>query len=138
MHAAHRDLRKRLVAGRDAEMAAVRARMGSESVDVIMGRGLDFAPDSFRLRCLHAHVADYLVRGTNRIGKQVLTDLEARGVSTTGCTGCSEYCSMVAPIRSVPWQFRSHKKRMKQNVNRQILKEKDVLTPVRSTQLPLF
>lgn len=130
MHFAHRDLRRRLVAGRDSELDQVRERLGSEAVDLIMGRGLDFDPNSNRLRCLHAHVADYLVRGTNQIGKQVLADLEARGVRTTGCAGCAEHCGMAAPLQSVAWKFKSHKTRMRKSIRRQIGKEKDVSTPV--------
>ena len=39
------------------------------------------------VKCLHAHTADYLVRGDNKIGEWTLKELEKRGVSAGGCSG---------------------------------------------------
>ena len=45
-------------------------------------------------KCLHAHVADALMRGrgANAIGRQTLELLEARGVQTDGGDRCREQC----------------------------------------------
>lgn len=45
-------------------------------------------------KCLHAHVADALMRGreANAIGSSTLDLLEARGVGSSGCDRCREQC----------------------------------------------
>lgn len=42
------------------------------------------------VKCLHAHISDYLLRGSNEIGKQALMQLDQAGVDTAGCNGI--YC----------------------------------------------
>ena len=39
------------------------------------------------VKCLHAHVADELVRDDNEIGKLVLDELKSAGQDTRGCDG---------------------------------------------------
>lgn len=38
-------------------------------------------------KCLHAHVADFIMRGTNRIGEMALEELSKNGVDVNGCKG---------------------------------------------------
>lgn len=46
-------------------------------------------------KCLHAHVADVLMRGSgaNEIGRATLELLEKRGVAISGGERCSEQCN---------------------------------------------
>lgn len=43
--------------------------------------------DVDKVKCLHAHLADHLVRGDNKIGELVEAELKRKGVSTSGCQG---------------------------------------------------
>ena len=43
--------------------------------------------DVDQVKCLHAHLADHLIRGDNKIGELVEKELESKGVSTQGCGG---------------------------------------------------
>lgn len=44
------------------------------------------------VKCLHAHTADYLLRGDNLIGMLVLEKLRDREVEVRGCAQCSDQC----------------------------------------------
>jgi hypothetical protein len=39
------------------------------------------------VKCLHAHLADYLLRGNNLIGQWVHDELDKKNVSVSGCAG---------------------------------------------------
>lgn len=39
------------------------------------------------VKCLHAHVADELIRDDNAVGQLVLADIEAAGHDPKGCSG---------------------------------------------------
>lgn len=43
--------------------------------------------DVDQAKCLHAHLADHLIRGDNKIGELVEKELMHNGVSTKGCNG---------------------------------------------------
>jgi len=43
--------------------------------------------DTDHVKCLHAHLADHIVRGDNKIGEMVEKELMNKGVSTKGCKG---------------------------------------------------
>ncbi len=44
------------------------------------------------VKCLHAHLADYLSRGTNPLGKLVWDELKRRGVAVEGSDCCYRWC----------------------------------------------
>lgn len=122
-HEVHHALRQRVVAARQVELQVARARLGDEVVDLVMGRGLDLARNSSGLRCLHAHAADHLVRGTNMIGRAVLEDLAERGVEVEGTDSCAEYCGMAVPLEQVEWTFCTQKQALRLAVRKQIKRE---------------
>jgi len=47
------------------------------------------------IKCIHAQVADFLLRGNNEIGRKSLEYLEKeRGVDIRGCNTCSQQCNL--------------------------------------------
>lgn len=46
------------------------------------------------VKCLHAHVADHLLRGDNEIGKLAIDMIESKGVDMKGCGDCWQQCSL--------------------------------------------
>lgn len=57
-------------------------------------------------KCLHAHVADALMRGrgANAIGRDTLELLEARGVPTGGRDRCQEQCNFRVEETAESWR----------------------------------
>lgn len=57
-------------------------------------------------KCLHAHVADALMRGreANAIGRMTLEFLEGRGVASTGCDRCREQCDYRVEETAESWR----------------------------------
>ncbi|HEY8486090.1 MAG TPA: DUF501 domain-containing protein [Limnochordales bacterium] len=45
------------------------------------------------VKCLHAHLADYMVRGSNPVGEEVARRLESEGTPLQGTDQCWRYCS---------------------------------------------
>jgi len=125
-NAEHHRMRRQLTEGRGPEMQRAREVLGSATVDIIMERGLDLPLNSSKIRCLHAHTADELVRGRSLVGRQVLQDLVERGVEVNGTTACGEYCSMRTPLSKVVAAFESHKKALRLMQQRQLRKEDEI------------
>lgn len=57
-------------------------------------------------KCLHAHVADALMRGrgANAIGRATLELLEARGVPVDGGDRCNEQCNYGEEETAESWR----------------------------------
>mmetsp|Transcript_67984 Transcript_67984/g.188276 ORF Transcript_67984/g.188276 Transcript_67984/m.188276 type:complete len:331 (+) Transcript_67984:76-1068(+) len=108
---AHRLLRQHLVADRPDELADVRAHYGEVTFAVAMGAGLaSMRPDSADVKCLHAQVADELVRaGGNSIAQQALRDIEDQGVRIDGTEECCDNCDMRIPLEQARWRLNSCK-----------------------------
>jgi len=120
---AHHSLRLRLTEGRADELAYVRKTLGNATVENVMGHGLDQPRGSTKLRCLHAHAAEELVRGRSLIGKQVLQDLKERGTAVDGTADCCDYCNMCMPLGNTSWDFVSRKKVLRKLKDRQSKQE---------------
>jgi len=119
----HNLLRRRLTEGRELEMQRVREVLGSKTVDLLLGRGLDLPLNSTKIRCLHAHTADELTRGGNLVGQQVLQDLMARGVAVNGTDSCGEHCGMKAALSKISWHFETHKSALRHMQRKQAQRE---------------
>jgi len=116
---AHRDLRRHLVEGRTVTLDKVRENLGKETVDTILSMGIaTMRPSSTDVKCLHAQVGDELVRGANAIGKQVLADLEARGVDVTGNDRCCDHCNVHVALEDARWTMESAKNTLGQRLRR--------------------
>lgn len=73
----------------DSDRAFIEKQLGPEGATHFMESGIigittDKVDD---VKCLHAHVADEILRGKNSIGKSTLTQLESLGINIKGCNG---------------------------------------------------
>ena len=60
------------------------------------------------IKCVHAQVADYLLRGRkeNMIGTMCVDMLqEERGVDVNGCTNCKQQCDLNVPKEEANWWY---------------------------------
>jgi len=116
---AHRLLRLELIGDRSAELAEVRQILGEQAFAIAMRSGLaslrpEARPD---VKCLHAQVADELVRGgDNPIAKQVLRDIEDQGVLIHGSEECCDNCDVRVPLPLARWKL----DRCKNNVGKRL------------------
>ena len=90
--------------------------LGAKGCENMMGSGiigvtLDKTDDA---KCLHAHTADYFLRGgDNLIGKYVLETLARKGIDSTGCTDCWQQCDKNVDKLSASWWYMSVKNKEK-------------------------
>eukprot|EP00444_Apocalathium_aciculiferum_P027896 CAMPEP_0183438836 /NCGR_PEP_ID=MMETSP0370-20130417/77635_1 /TAXON_ID=268820 /ORGANISM="Peridinium aciculiferum, Strain PAER-2" /LENGTH=254 /DNA_ID=CAMNT_0025627151 /DNA_START=215 /DNA_END=979 /DNA_ORIENTATION=- len=116
---AHRLLRLELIGDRSAELAEVRQILGQQAFAIAMRSGLaslrpEARPD---VKCLHAQVADELVRGgDNPIAKQVLRDIEDQGVLIHGSEECCDNCDVRVALPLARWKL----DRCKNNVGKRL------------------
>lgn len=105
---AHRLLRLELIGDRSDELAEVKSQLGDRAFDIAIRSGMaslrpEAKPD---VKCLHAQVADELVRdGNNRIAQQVLKDLEDQGVPVHGSDECCDNCNVGIPLELSRWRL---------------------------------
>merc|ERR1712032_1312333 len=105
---AHRLLRLELIGDRAQELTEVESLLGENAFGIAMRSGLaslrpEAKPD---VKCLHAQVADELVRdGGNLIAQQVLRDIEDQGVSVRGSEECCDNCDINVPLARARWQL---------------------------------
>lgn len=118
---AHRLLRMRLVVERPEELADVREHYGAQTFAVALGAGLaSMRQGSADVKCLHAQVADELVRGGgNAIALQALKDIEDQGIPATGTDECCDNCNVHVPLEQVRWRLRSCKNSAGKRLSRQ-------------------
>ncbi len=57
------------------------------------------------VKCLHAHTADYLLRGNNKIGEMTLAILKNNGVDVNGCDNCHQQCNGQHKIDDSSWFY---------------------------------
>uniref|UniRef100_A0A7S4SSG3 DUF501 domain-containing protein n=1 Tax=Alexandrium monilatum TaxID=311494 RepID=A0A7S4SSG3_9DINO len=108
---AHRLLREHLAGDRPEDLADVRAHYGEQTFAVAMGAGLaSMRPDSKDVKCLHAQVADELVRGGgNLIALQALRDIEDQGILPEGTDECCDNCDVHVPLEQARWRLHTCK-----------------------------
>ncbi len=61
---------------------------------ILFQTGLAGITRADHVKCLHAHLADYLSRGTNPIGELVWSELKRRGVPVCGSESCWRWCQL--------------------------------------------
>ncbi|CAM9603549.1 unnamed protein product [Ectocarpus fasciculatus] len=112
---AHGMLRRRLVT--PDKMGLVEETIGKEGAGRFLDSGITgVTPGKVRdAKCLHAHVADALMRGrsANAIGRATLELLEARGVRTDGGDRCSEQCNYRVEETADSWRYTPQKNKQK-------------------------
>lgn len=117
---AHRVLRRDLTADRPVELESVQGHLGPTTFEIAMDAGLcsvrrDAVPD---VKCLHAQVADELVRGDNLIAQQALRDIEELGFRADGGAECCDHCDVRVPLGQGRWQFSSCKNSLGKKLSR--------------------
>jgi len=118
---AHRLLRLQLIGDRSKELAEVRALLGEDAFAIAIRSGLaslrpEAKPD---VKCLHAQVADELVRnGGNLIAQQVLRDIEETGVPIHGSDECCDNCNTQIPLQFARWQMTKCKNNVGKRLSR--------------------
>ena len=79
---AWRSIRKSAVTMEDREY--MDEKLGIEGTKFLMDSGIiGCTIGKLQVKCLHAHIGDHLMRGTNEIGKEALAKLETRGLSVS-------------------------------------------------------
>ena len=64
---------------------------------VLFKTGLAGITRAEHVKCLHAHLGDFLCRGTNPIGEIVWQELQRRGVAVHGSAACWKRCMPTIP-----------------------------------------
>lgn len=108
----HSEMRAALMT--DKDRARLDERFGSPAhVAAFMASGLaGMSPSKVDdVKCLHAQLGDWLLRGTSPIGAEVAAQLEGRGVSLGGCEGCHEQCNVRSQETAATWFYQSPKNR---------------------------
>ncbi|CAM9310543.1 unnamed protein product, partial [Hapterophycus canaliculatus] len=112
---AHGQLRRRLVT--PDKMSLVEETIGKNGAERFLDSGITgVTPGKVRdAKCLHAHVADALMRGrgANAIGRATLELLEARGLRTDGGDRCSEQCNYRVEETADSWRYTPQKNKQR-------------------------
>merc|ERR1712070_59346 len=84
------------------------------------------------VKCLHAQVADELVRdGGNLIAQQVLRDIEDQGVPAQGSEECCDNCNVTVPLSMARWRL----DKCKNNVGKRLSRSRKQAAASRATSL---
>lgn len=131
---AHRLLRLQLIGDRPSELSEVERLLGADAFAIAMRSGLaslrpEAKPD---VKCLHAQVADELVRGGNNvIAQQVLKDIEDQGVPVNGSRECCDNCDVKTPLEFARWRL----DKCKNNVGKRLSRARKHAAASRATSL---
>merc|ERR1712014_227156 len=121
-----------LIGDRSEELAEVEQLLGPDAFGIAMRSGLaslrpEAKPD---VKCLHAQVADELVRGGNNIiAKQVLKDIEDQGVLIHGSDECCDNCDVTIPLELARWRL----DKCKNNVGKRLSRARKHASASRAT-----
>ena len=101
--------------------------LGPEGSNNLMNSGIIGCTNTLQSKCLHAHTADYLLRGVNKLGEATLHTLSEQGVDRNGCNDCWQQCDLKhKPVESSWWYIpKKNKQRLTTaRLTRQLLKAK--------------
>jgi len=102
----HAKIRSLAVSEEEKEMMV--DKVGSAGAQHLMGSGIIGVSQGKvdDIKCVHAHVADFLLRGQNLVGEMSLEYLKKeRGVDVRGCEGCSQQCSLNVSPKDAEWWY---------------------------------
>ena len=88
-------------------------------------------------KCLHAHIADTLLRDENKIGQWALNKLAEKGMNVQGCDDCYQQCDLKFTPTSESWWYTPVKNKQKLRTKRlrRILQREQVeMSKVRGTK----
>ncbi len=78
------------------------------------------------VKCLHAHLGDYLLRGENEIGELIVKMLNEKNVDINGCDNCWQQCSANISKDESEWWYMSRKNKEKLRTTRDRKREKRI------------
>lgn len=118
---AHRMIRRDLMT--DEEVESLHEIFGDVGATAFLHSGIaGMSPTKLDdVKCLHAQVSDYLLRGgSNTIGEAVLDQLEQLGVDPAGSSFCREQCDVASPETTDTWRYvpAKNKQGLRQRRNR--------------------
>jgi len=116
---AHRALKRALMS--DSDIDRVEECFGAEGKDAFMQSGVaGMSPTKLDdVKCLHAQLGDYLLRGDNVVGEAIVSDLAQRGVDLDGIDECLQQCDVTKPEMEGGWSYMSVKNGSKLRVRNQ-------------------
>ena len=101
--------------------------LGLEGSNNLMDSGIIGCTNTLQSKCLHAHTADYLLRGVNKLGEATLHTLAEQGIESNGCNDCWQQCDLKhKPVESSWWYVpKKNKQRLTTaRLTRQLMKAK--------------
>lgn len=114
VNARHSAIRRSFV--EPEHLAPYLEKMGKEGVEQILASGIaGVSPEKTEdLKCLHAHLADYLCTHDNFIGKEIYEYLErTRNVPVTGSSTCWQQCDSSFERTEDSWWYTPIKNKQK-------------------------
>jgi hypothetical protein len=105
---AWRDIKVAAVTPEDVDI--MNRKLGQDGTNCLMNSGIIGCTfGKLQVKCLHAHIADHLVRGDNLIGEVALEKLTERGVDVKGCGDCWQQCDLNHVPTNDSWWYTSIK-----------------------------
>eukprot|EP01041_Mallomonas_annulata_P008213 gene8213-16887_t len=127
------------------DAAFVEEYLGQDSAVKLITSGLiGITPDKVDdVKCLHAQVADTLLRGRgsegNAIGARALDILEQqRGVDPRGCDGCKQQCDVSVPKGEAEWWYMPGKNKARLTATRERRREHRQFIRAKAQRLQLL
>jgi len=72
----------------------MKVHWGEAAAENMQQSGLASVTNNEDVKCLHAQAADFLLRGQNQIGAEVLRRLDEAGISSSGSASCWQQCDL--------------------------------------------
>lgn len=116
------------------EEELVETSLGKQGRHFLMTSGLIGTTSEADAKCLHAHIADNLLRGNNKIGEWALKKLSDKyGVDVRGCDDCHQQCDLAFQPTNETWWYTPKKnkqklrtKRLRRIQHREFVKSKEL------------
>ena len=128
-NAAWKTIRNAAVTEKDRDVIV--QMLGLEGSNNLMNSGIIGCTNTLQSKCLHAHTADYLLRGVNKLGESTLQMLTDQGIDSNGCNDCWQQCDLNhKPMESSWWYVpKKNKQRLRTaRLTRQLMKAKRIAT----------
>ena len=103
----------------DDEESLIERSLGIEGKKFILESGFIGVTSEADAKCLHAHIADSLLRGNNKIGEWALNKLVNKyGVNVKGCDSCFQQCDLKFEPTQHSWWYTPVKNKQKLRTKR--------------------
>ena len=112
-------IRAKTMSSGDVQVAE--SYLGKEGATTMINSGIiGVTPNKVDdVKCLHAHLGDYLLRGENQIGELVIKTLEEqKDIDVSGCENCYQQCSSMISKEESQFWYMSRKNKEKLRATR--------------------